>query len=184
MRKLFATYVLVLFAALAFFTPARVCASTNPPQTNDVRPIEIFPILELPLSVHEALLVNSDKGYLLKLSLANSSDMKMIGVRYSLVTIDSENRVQFKVNRTEGFQISPYAKKSLTFKTPIKMKATGGERLVLMLEQVVSRESIWEVLKAKELFEAYARGDYSVRPMVLRVANHVDVPPFPSPVRY
>ncbi len=48
----------------------------------------------------------------------------------------------------------------------------------LMLEQVVSRESIWEVVKAKEAFEAYARGDYSVMPVVLRVANQVDAPLF------
>ncbi len=27
---------------------------------------------------------------------------------------------------------------------------------MLMLEQVISRESIWEVVKAKEAFEAYA----------------------------
>jgi hypothetical protein len=45
------------------------------------------------------------------------------------------------------------------------------------VEQVVSREAIWEVIKAKEAFEAYARGDYSVVPVVLRVANQVDSPP-------
>ena len=73
----------------------------------------------------------------------------MIGLRYSLVSIDSENKVRFRVNRTEGFSISPYATKNLTFKTPIRFKS-NGERLVLMLEQVISRESIWEVVKAKE----------------------------------
>ena len=160
------------FLWLFFFAPLRICASNN-------LPVEVFQVLELPLSVHEALLVKSDKGYFLKLSLANSSELKMIGLRYAIVTIDSENRVKFRVNRTEGFSIPPYATKSLTFKTPIKFKS-NGERLVLMLEQVVSRESIWEVIKAKEAFEAYARGDYSVRPVVLHVPNYVDVPPFPS----
>ncbi|HEU4869277.1 MAG TPA: hypothetical protein VFT08_00330, partial [Pyrinomonadaceae bacterium] len=69
------------------------------------------------------------------------------------------------------------AMKSLTFKTPIKLKPKDGERLVLMLEQVVSRESIWEVVKAKDALEAYARGDYSVTPVVMRVTNAVDAPP-------
>jgi hypothetical protein len=32
-------------------------------------------------------------------------------------------------------------------------------------------------VKAKEAFEAYAKGDYSVVPVVLRVANQVDAPP-------
>ena len=175
MRKIYAINLLVLLIASFFFAPLRLCASNNPPQTNDLS-VEVFHVLELPLTVHEALLVKSDKAYLLKLSLSNSSDLKMIGLRYSLVTIDSENKLRFRVNRTEGFSISPYTRESLTFKTPIKFKS-NGERLVLMLEQVVSRESIWEVVKAKDAIEAYARGDYSVIPVVLRVANQVDAPP-------
>lgn len=163
------------FLLLSLFAPLRVSATNIPPQAPNL-PIEVFQVLELPLTVHEALLVRSDKGYLLRLSLANSSEHKIIGLRYSLVTIDSENRVQFRVNRTEGFSIRPYATKSLTFKTPIKFKS-NGDRLILMVEQVVSHESIWDVLKAREAFEAYAKGDYSVRPVVLRVANLVDVHP-------
>ena len=48
-----------------------------------------------------------------------------------------------------------------------------------MVEQVISREWIWEVVKAKDALEAYARGDYSVMPAVLRVANQVDAPMTP-----
>jgi hypothetical protein len=160
------------FLWLSAFAPLRLCANNNPPQDLS---IEVFQVLELPLNVHEALLVKTDKGYLLKLALANSSELKIIGLRYSLVTIDSENKLRFRVNRTEGFSIAPYATKTVTFKTPIKFKS-NGERLVLMVEQVISRESIWEVVKAKDAFDAYAKGDYSVMPAVLRVANQVDAP--------
>lgn len=175
MRKMYATNLLVLFIASFFFAPLRVCArDTSPIQDLSV---EVFQVLDLPLNAHEALLVKADKGgYFLKLSLANSSELKMIGLRYSLVSIDSENKVRLRVNRTEGFSILPYKTKSLTFKTPIRFKS-NGERLVLMIEQVISRESIWEVVKAKDAIEAYARGDYSVVPVVLRVANQVDAPP-------
>lgn len=177
---MYATNLLVLFIASLFFAPLRLCATTNPPDLS----VEVFQVLELPLNVHAALMVKSEKGgYLLKLSLANSSELKMIGLRYSLVSIDSENKVRFRVNRTEGFSILPYKTKSLTFKTPIKFK-TNGERLVLMLEQVISRESIWEVVKAKEAFDAYARGDYSVMPVVLKVANQVDAPTITNRPRY
>ena len=167
--------LLVLFTASFFFAPLRLCA-TNTFPTQDLS-VEVFQVLELPLNVHEALLVKSDKGsgYFLKLSLANSTELKMIGLRYSLVSIDAENKVRLRINRTEGFSISPYKTKSLNFKTPIKFKS-NGERLVLMLEQVISRESIWEVVKAKDALDAYARGDYSVIPVVLRVANQVDAP--------
>ena len=166
-------YFICALVWLSCFAPLRLCASTNPPQDLS---IEVFQVLELPLSVHEAMLVKSEKGgYLLRLSLANSSEVKLIGLRYSIVTIDSENKVRFRVNRTEGFSLSPYMTKSLTLKTPIRFKS-NGERLVLMVEQVISRESIWEVVKAKDAFDAYAKGDYSVMPVVLRVANAVDAP--------
>lgn len=173
MRKVLATNLLLFFTASAFFAP--LCSGA---QNKDL-PIEVFQVLELPLSIHEATLVKSEKGYLLRLSVANSSEVKIIGLRYSLVTINVENKPQIRVNRTEGFSIPAYASESLTFKSPVKFKSKDGERLVLMLEQVVSRESIWEVVKAKEAFEAYARGDYSVMPAVMRVSNQVDAPLHP-----
>ena len=163
----------ILCAFLWVFLIAPVCFCATA-QTQDL-PVEVFQVLDLPLNVHEALLVKAEKGYLLKLSLANSSELKMIGLRYSIVSIDSENKVRLRLNRTEGFSVSPYKTKSLTFKTPIRFRS-NGERLVLMIEQVISRESIWEVVKAKDALDAYARGDYSVMPVVLRVANQVDAP--------
>ena len=172
MRKLLAINLLLFLIVSSFFAPLRLCAQ------NSSRPVEVFQVLELPLVVHEASLVKSEKGgYFLKLSLANSTELKMLGLRYSLITINSDDKPQIRVNRTEGFSLAPYATKSLTFKTPIKLKPKDGERLVLMLEQVVSRESIWEVVKAKDALEAYAKGDYSVVPTVMRVTNAVDSPP-------
>jgi len=169
--------IFVVVTSSLVLAPLRVCA-----QSNSTLTIDVFPVLELPLTVHEASLVRvkTDKGYFLKLSVGNSADVTIIGLRYSLATINSENQVQIRVNRTEGFSIPDYATKSLTFKTPIRLKLKDGERLVLMLEQVVSRETIWEVVKAKEALEAYANGDYSVRPAVMRVPNQVDVPYVPS----
>ena len=139
--------------------------------------VEVFQVVDLPLTVHEASLIKTDKGLFLKLALGNSLDLKMIGLRYSLVTINSKNELHFIANRVEGFSLPAYESKTVTFKTPLKFKAKDGERLAVMVEQVVSRESIWEVVKAKDAFEAYARGDYSVVPVVLRVANQVDSRP-------
>ena len=154
-----------------------VLSAALAPQSSEL-PVEVFQVLDLPLNVHEASLTKTERGfYFLKLSLANSSELKIIGLRYSLASIDSRNQLQPVVNRTEGFSVPAYGMKTLTFKTPINFKQKDGERLLLMIEQVLSRESIWEVVKAKDALEAYARGDYSVTPTVLRVANQVDAPP-------
>ena len=152
------------------------CLNMTP--QSDALPIEVFQVLDLPLSIHEASLTKSERGfYFLKLSLSNSSDLKILGLRYSLVSIDTRDQLQIRVNRTEGFSAPAYGMRTLTFKTPIKLKQKDGERLLLMIEQVISRESIWEVVKAKDAIEAYARGDFSVVPSVMRVTNQVDSPP-------
>ena len=166
--------------------PAASCKSCLKflPQTGDV-PVDVLQVLDLPLNVHEAVLTKSERGgYFLKLSLGNSSELKILGLRYSLVSIDARDQVQIRVNRSEGFSVPAYGTKTLTLKTPIRLKPKDSERFVLMIEQVVSRESIWEVVKAKDALEAYARGDYSVTPTVLRVPNQVDAPPIGRPIQF
>ena len=155
------------------FAPLRPCARNQ----SDVLVVDVFQVNDLPVSVNEAALEKTDKGFLLKLALGNSTEAEMVGLRYSLVAINIRNELRFIANRVEGFSLHPYLTKEVTFKTPLKVKPRDGERLALMVEQVVSRESIWEVVQAKEGFEAYARGDYSVVPTVLRVANQVDTRP-------
>jgi hypothetical protein len=53
-----------------------------------------------------------------------------------------------------------------------------------MLEQIVGARWIWEVLKVKDLLDAYTSGDFSKVPAVLRVPNHVDVSPDGQRIRY
>jgi hypothetical protein len=56
------------------------------------------------------------------------------------------------------------------------MNLKDNVRFILMVEQVVGINSIWEVVKAKDALDAYLTGDYSKVPAVLRVPNHVDSP--------
>ena len=153
-------------------------AQRNPkkPASRDVA-AEVILVPELPLNVHEAALVKTDKGYFLKCRFSSTADVPLIGMRYSLTVIEPITGAARPVtNRIEGFDLPSYSSKTLTFATPIKFHQTDGSRLVLMLEQVVSRESIWEVIKAKDVLECYIKGDYSIEPHVLRVANQVDAP--------
>ncbi len=167
--------VLVLVASVASGAQYRSNTSYRT-YAETPRSIEVFQVLDLPLTVHEASLVKSERGYLVKLELGNSSEVKLVGLRYSLVRIDSRNQTQLLVNRNEGFALPAYESKTMTFKTPIRFKPKDGERLVLMVEQVMSPEWIWDVVKAKEALEAYTRGDYSVMPAVMKMLNQVDAP--------
>jgi hypothetical protein len=73
--------------------------------------------------------------------------------------------------------------RSVTFKTPLRLNLKGDERVVLMVEQVISTDYVWEVVQAKEALASYIAGDFSTTPRVLRVLNQVDAP-FPIRIVY
>jgi len=140
-------------------------------------PVEVFQVIELPVTITDTALVKTKDGYLLKCLLSNNSEFRALGLKYSLAVVDSMNVTTAIVTRNEGLKLAEFQTKSLTFRTPIKLKMKADERLVLMLEQVISIDYVWEVMKAKEALAVYIAGDYSIAPRVLRSLNLVDSPP-------
>ena len=171
--------VLLAFPAVLFLDGSDAAGASNQQTAAEQSNIavESFQVLELPVNITNVSLLETDKGYLLKCSLANSSDSEILGLRYVLLLVDSNNVVRGAITRSEGFKLAGYAIKNLTFRNPLKLKLKRGAHLELMLEQVVGYESIWEVLKARQALEAYSSGDYSMMPQVLRSSNQVDAPP-------
>src|SRR5437868_3133227 len=139
--------------------------------------VEVFQVLDLPVTITETALVKTKDGYLLKCSLTNNSEFPLIGLRYSLVVADSMNTTNTVAVRDEALKLAGSQTKTITFKTPIKLKLKTGERLVLMLDEVGSVDYTWRVIKAKEALGAYINGDYSVAPRVVRMSNQVDTRP-------
>jgi len=135
---------------------------------------EVFQVFDLPVTVTNPALVKTKNGYILKCSLANSSEFRQLGFRYSLAAVDSTSGAISVVNRTEAFRLAPYQAKTVTFKAPLRLNLKGDERLVLMVEQVISTDYVWEVVQAKEALASYIAGDFSAPPRVLRVLNAVD----------
>ena len=177
-RSEIATVVLVSLALLprAEINSANASGLQNVVERQDIA-VDSFQVLELPLNIINVALTHAEKGNLLKCTLANNTPHRLIGLRYLLLLVDSNGKTRAAFSRSEGFKIPSYGSKTLTFSTPLSLKLKSGYRLALMLEQVVSEESIWEVVKARDTLEAYASGDYSVMPQVLRVSNQVDAPP-------
>lgn len=137
--------------------------------------IEVVQVLELPVTINKPALVKTKDGYRLKCTLTNESEFRQLGFRYSLAIVDEAGASNI-VSRSEGLTLLPYQTREVTLKTPFPLNITQGERLVLMLEQNISTDYVWEVIKAKEVLAAYLAGDYSKTPRVLRVRNQVDAP--------
>jgi hypothetical protein len=160
------------------------CASISYAQNQptEIIPVEVFHVGQLPVAITVEL-VGSAKGFQLRCSMTNNSDEKLLGFRYSIVAIDSNNARTAVANRSEAWELRPYATKRKTFGTLLPTSVKNQVRVVLMLEQIVGAESIWEVIKAKDALDAYTSGDFSKEPAVLRVPNHVDVGPPLVPIR-
>ena len=140
--------------------------------------VEVFQVIELPITITDTVLVKTKKeSYLLKCGLSNNSGFQVVGLRYWLIVVDSMNVTKAVVTKNEGLKLAPYKAESVTFTTPIQLKMKEDERLVLMVQQVVSTDYIWEVLKPKEALTAYIAGDYAVVPGVVKLTNQVDAPP-------
>jgi hypothetical protein len=137
---------------------------------------EVFQVLELPLTVTNPSLVKTKGGYVLKCSLSSASEFRQLGFRYSLAIIDPATGKSRVISRNEGFSLGPYQTKTVTFRAPLRLTLKGDERLVLMPEQVISTDYVWEVMQAKEALASYIEGDFSNIPRVLRVLNQVDAP--------
>ena len=152
-------------------------ASSSERQSTQATPVEVFQVYELPIDVSGVELVKVGRAYELRSSIKNKSDEKLLGFRYSLVAIDSDNSRHTLANRSEAFALPPYETERCKIRMSLNFRLKSQHRLVLMFVQVVGFDSIWEVVKARDAFDAYLTGDYSVVPRVLRVANHVDAPP-------
>ena len=146
-------------------------------QPTEIIPVEVLHVGQLPVAITGVELIGSAKGFQLRCSMTNNSDERLLGFRYSIVAIDSNNTRTAVANRSEAWELRPYATKRRKFATLLPTSVKNQVRVVLMLEQIVGAESIWVVIKAKDALDSYASGDFSKIPTVLRVPNHVDVAP-------
>jgi len=165
---------IIIFPSIVLILMGIVCHA-EPAQKSQIIPVEIFQVYELPVTVTSVELIKLGKMYELRCTVTNNSNEKLLGFRYSLVTFDADNR-QAMMSRSEAYAITPYETKRRTIRTPLNIRSNTNLRVVVMFEQVVGTDSIWEVVKPKEALEAYLSGDYSFVPRVLKVANQVDAP--------
>lgn len=173
MVKLVGTAFLLLLLSNWNTAPANLS-----PQPSAERPIPVdyLQVPELPLSIATPTIEKTEKSHLLRCSATNSSSEQMLGVTFLILVLDSENKVRGRGSWSSGMRVPGYATTRLTIKVPLTLSIESRDRVVLAPEQLIGSESIWQVMKARELTEAYARGDEYVMPEVRRVANQVDPP--------
>lgn len=144
--------------------------------------IDVFQVYSLPLVISDASLERTRTGASLKLSVSNSSNEQILGIRYWLLVVDADNKVRRAVDQSESLTLNAYAAKTVSFFAPSRLKIGSDDRVFMVVAQVIGRESIWEVRQAREALQDYVKGDGYTMPSVLRVLNQVDSPIGFSPI--
>ena len=174
-RKSVILLALFFLPALLSVTVARSQDAADPDQLT----VDVMQVLELPAHLSNPILLRSEKGYRLKCQISNNSDDRILGFTYQLLVLDSANKMRMIASRTTALKLAGYATNDLTLRLPEKLKIKSGDRVVLAIDQVITRYEIWAVLNSREALEAYGRSDY-LAPEVKHVLNQVDSGPRPK----
>lgn len=138
------------------------------------RSVNFFDVLDLPARIDEPKLLKTEGDYVLKCALANRSGESLVGLRLTLMFIDSANNPRVtRVTWNEATAVPAYSIKNFEFHPTIKNEYKGAD-LFLGIDEVIGRESVWRTVDADALLRAYARGRHGQIPKVQKLQNKYD----------
>jgi hypothetical protein len=138
--------------------------------------VDVLPIYNLPLGINNASLRKTKRGYWLNLSVANSSNEPILGVRYWLVVVGPTNRILGTIDHSESLKLDPDSGMNVSYLAPLRLKIGDDDRVFMVVAQIIGKDSIWEVQQAKTVLVSYVKGNGYHMPTVLRMLNQVDSP--------
>ncbi len=159
--------------ALLILTSCPTFARQDKPKPT-ARIMKFFDVLELPARIDEPTLLKTEGDYVLKCALANRSGESLVGVRLTLMFIDSANNGRItRVTWNEATTLPAYSIKNFSFHPTIKAENKDAD-LFLGIDEVIGRESVWRTVDADKLLRAYARGEHGQIPKVQNLQNKYD----------
>jgi hypothetical protein len=157
--------VILLAAVSAFAQPGQTLPK---PQA-----VAFFDVLDLPARIDGPELKKTDNGYLLTCAVANRSAQTMVGLRLTLMFVDSSNDRITRLTWNEATDLPAYSIKTFEFNPRIKDELKPA-KIFLGVEEVIGRETVWRTVDADKLLRAYARGQQGTVPKVQAVQNKFD----------
>jgi len=162
------TAAFALMILVAYPTFARHHQTPPPAQ-----PVNFFDVLDLPARIDEPRLQKNDRDYALKCALANRSGETLVGVRLTLMLLDSSNNHITRATWNEATPVPAYSIKTFEFHPTLKVE-TKDLAIFLGIDEVIGRDSVWRTVDADKLLRAYARGQSGLIPKVQKLENKFD----------
>jgi len=136
--------------------------------------IKFFDVLDLPARIDEPKLQKIDGHLVVTCALANRSGESLVGVRLTMMFVDSANNGRIRrVNWNEATTLPAYSIKNFQFHPAIKDESKDAD-LFLGIDEVIGRETVWRTVDADKLLRAYARGQHGQIPKVQKLQNMYD----------
>jgi len=159
--------------------PTRARTQT-PPEFS--RPVLFFDVLDLPARIDEPRLKKNANQYVLSCALANRLGEQLVGLRLSLLVVESSGKARTRISWNEAATVPAYSIKTFEFNPIIKSEIGNSATLFLGIDEVIGRETIWRTVDADKLLRAYARGQHDLIPKVQTLINKVDAPRVPTAI--
>lgn len=136
--------------------------------------VSYFDVLDLPARIDEPKLARTTSRYALTCAMANRSEEHLLGVQLILLILDRDGKTRTRVNWSEESQVIPASIRNFEFHPPIKDSVPSTDRLFLIIDGVIGRETIWHAIDAEKALRGYARGQHDIVPRVRTAANKDD----------
>ncbi|HEY0348893.1 MAG TPA: hypothetical protein VGC60_12145 [Pyrinomonadaceae bacterium] len=163
--------------AASMTAPTSVRAQT-PPEFS--RPVLFFDVLDLPARIDEPKLKKNANQYVLSCALANRSGEQLVGLRLTLLAVESSGKLRTRISWNEAATVPAYSIKTFELTPIIKGEISNSATLFLSIDEVIGRETIWRTVDSDKLLRAYARGQHDLIPKVQTLINKVDTPRMPG----
>jgi hypothetical protein len=165
--------VCVLILGLWLVAP-QVCA--KPLGGEDAVAVDYFEQSELPVNVSDATLARRQNHQELTGRIANRSDEPVNGVVFLLIALNEQGKISGRISWVEKLDLETGELRSVSIRLPKSIAIPRNGKLILGVDEIFGRRSIWIASKVEQALEAFGTGATYAAPKVKRVTNLVDSP--------
>ena len=180
MKKATVALMISSFWIAASMTAPAGARAQTPPEFS--RPVLFFEVLDLPARIDEPKLEKKTNQYVLSCALANRSGEQLVGLRLTLLVVESNGKVRTRISWNEAATVPAYPIKTFELTPIIRDEPGKSATLFLGIDEVIGRETIWRTVDSDKLLRSYARRQHDLIPKVQSLANKVDPPRVAAPV--
>jgi hypothetical protein len=174
--RLFVTQTFLIALAATPVLAQGTAPPVNRGQSRELPAVEVqfFDVLEIPARIDSLRLETKGEDMHLTGAFVNRSGEQLLGLRLMLLVFNSSGKLRSRTNWSERCPLAGYSIDKEGLQPAGLENLKSGDRLVLGIDEVIGRETIWRATGLEKALRAYARGQHDVLPVVRTMPNKFD----------